>query len=76
MDKAYDLKDLGKKLEKRGISVAQEQLKGVLHDVGDWFVESAKLSSNPADDLAALGVPKLEELADSLIDAAAKKISS
>lgn len=57
MEKAYDLKDLGKRLEKAGVPLlknsAEETAKVVYHETKEWMKESAVLSTNKIDDLVA-----------------------
>lgn len=57
MEKAYDFKDLAKKLEGAGIPVlkeaAEETAKQVYLAVKSWIKESAALSENKIDDVFA-----------------------
>lgn len=60
MEKAYDIQDLIKRFEKLGLPMAEAAAKGVLHETVQWFEESAVLSENKIDDVAALGMPQVE----------------
>jgi hypothetical protein len=68
MDKAYDLKALGEKLKGRGLDLAEESVKILVEESFDWVAESAKLSATPYDDMAAVILPKLKELALAAVD--------
>lgn len=68
MDKAYDLKDLAAKLKGRGLDVAEEGARVVVEELDKWLIESAALSENKIDDVAALGIPQLEKLALAYVD--------
>lgn len=68
MEKAYDLKDLAARLKSRGLDVAEEGARVVIEELDAWLVESAAISENKFDDLAAIGIPQLEKLALGLVD--------
>lgn len=68
MLKAYDLNDLVMKLKARGLDVAEDMAKVIIQESAKWIVESAALSENKIDDVAALGMPELEKLALGLAD--------
>lgn len=68
MEKPYDLKDLIARLKGKGLDLTEEAAKLVLHETCVWIQESAVISPNKLDDLAALGVPELEKLALKLVD--------
>jgi hypothetical protein len=68
MEKAYDIKDLAAKLKARGLDIAEDAARIVVEEACDWIVESAALSENKVDDLAALGIPQVEKLALGLVD--------
>lgn len=68
MQKAYDLKVLVEKLKARGLDVAEDAAKIMVEETCDWVVESAAISENKIDDVAALGMPHLEKLALGLAD--------
>lgn len=57
MTKAYDLKDLSKKLEAAGVPVlkeaGEETAKQVYLAVKEWAKESAVISENKIDDVVA-----------------------
>ncbi len=60
MEKAYDLKDLGKRISENakadGLHIAEEAAeklaKAVYFGVKEWAIESAVLSENKVDDFA------------------------
>lgn len=68
MEKPYDMKILGEKLKKRGLNEGEDTVRGTLEDVCEWFAASAKLSPNPIDDLAAVGLPHLKAFALPYVD--------
>ena len=68
MEKAYDVKALAVKLKARGLDVGEELVKVIVEETCDWVVESAALSENKIDDLAAIGIPQLEKLALGYVD--------
>lgn len=51
MQKAYELKALGDKLAAKGLPVLENTAEEVYEAVKEWFVESAKLSASPIDDM-------------------------
>lgn len=57
MEKAYDLKDLGKRLKDAGLPIAEDALqsagKNAYVALKAWLKESAVLSSNKVDDVLA-----------------------
>jgi len=61
MEKAYDTKDLLKKLEERGLDLAEDAAALVLEEVLNWFENSAKMSENKYDDLVIAIIPMLRE---------------
>lgn len=61
MEKAYDLKDLGKKLSDAGLPVLEDVAEKVLENVVAWLKESAALSKTPYDDMALVVLPLIEE---------------
>lgn len=61
MEKAYDTKDLLKKLEGRGLDLAEDAAALVLEEVLNWFEDSAKMSENKYDDLVIAIIPMLRE---------------
>lgn len=68
MEKAYDLKDLGKKFKDSGLDLAEESLNIVLDNVLVWFKESAAMSETPYDNMALILLPELEKLLKAQID--------
>jgi hypothetical protein len=67
MEKAYDLKELAKKLEDAGLPVlkeaGEETAKQVYKAVKEWLKESAVISPNKLDDV---GMPFIDQL-DALV---------
>jgi len=61
--KAYDLKELLKKLKEQGVELTEEAVKLFIRSLVEWLKESAAISENKIDDVAALGLPELEKLA-------------
>jgi hypothetical protein len=68
MEKAYDIKALVAKFKGRGLDLTEEAAKMVLEESCDWLEESAALSVNKFDDMAALGIPQVKKLMLPLID--------
>lgn len=68
MEKAYDIQDLLKRYEKIGLPMAEVAARGVLHETIQWFEESAVLSVNKIDDVAALGMPQVEAFLAKQVD--------
>jgi len=63
MEKAYDLKELGKRLAAKGLVEVEEGAEKCVEELFVWLEESAKLSSNPWDDMGLVVLPKLKEMA-------------
>lgn len=59
MEKAYDIKDLGKKLVAAGVIQAEDLAIDAYSVIKNWVKESALLSSTPLDNLA---VPFIDQL--------------
>jgi len=72
MEKAYDLKDLGVKLEKAGVPLlknsAEETAKVVYAEMKSWMKESAVLSTTKIDDLVVPFVDQLDGIVLPLVD--------
>ncbi len=68
MEKAYDLKELGKILKDKGLDLAEDALKIVAESTFDWVEESAKISPTPYDDMGLVVLPQLKKLAFEKID--------
>lgn len=66
--KAYDLNELLKKLKNQGLELTEEAVKIVVKELLVWLKESAAISENKIDDIAALGLPELEKLAMKLAE--------
>jgi hypothetical protein len=64
MEKAYDLKDLAKKISDTEIpalkNVAEEEVKHIYAAVKTWLKESAVLSTNKVDDLVMPFIDQLD----------------
>lgn len=61
MEKAYDVKDLAKKLQEAGLPIAEQVAELVLDKVLVWLKESAAISKNAYDDIALVLLPVIEE---------------
>lgn len=70
MEKAYDLKDLAKKMQSKGLNIAEEAAGEAYEAVKEWFKESAELSQNPFDNMV---VPFLAQV-DAVVKPAIDKI--
>lgn len=72
MTKAYDLKDLAKKLESAGVPVlkeaGEETAKQVYSAVKEWLQESATLSTNKIDDVVMPFIGQLDAIVMPAID--------
>lgn len=66
--KAYDLKVLVEKLKARGLDIAEDMAMVVIEETSAWVVESAVISENKIDDVAALGMPQLVGLVKKFAD--------
>jgi len=66
--KAYDVKVLVAKLKARGLDVAEDMAMVLIDEVSAWVVESAVISENKVDDIAALGMPELVKIVKQLAD--------
>lgn len=60
MEKAYDFKELVKRMKGIGLEVAEESAKASVEVVLDWYIDSAKLSTTPLDDIGVAFVPHLK----------------
>lgn len=54
MEKAYDLKELERRLKEAGLPEIEDLAQKVYEATKGWTIDSAKLSPNPYDDL---GIP-------------------
>lgn len=68
MEVAYDLKDLGQRLEKAGLAGGEVVAAKVYNEVKAWAKESAVLSENKYDDLVAPFYDQLDSLVLPQID--------
>lgn len=72
MEKAYDLKDLAKKLEGAGVPVLKEAAEAtagkVYIAVKEWAKESAAVSENKIDDVVASFYDQLDKVVLPAID--------
>lgn len=70
MEKAYDVKDLVKRLKDNGLEVAEDMALVLVSQSISWLRESAIMSENKIDDMIAsfygLAEDKLKELADKI----------
>lgn len=66
--KPYDLKDLAKRLRKRGVNVAEEAAEVLYEELKGWFKDSAALSANPIDDIVATFLPQLDKIVEPQLD--------
>lgn len=66
--KAYDVKVLLEKLKARGLDIAEDMAMVAIEEIAAWVQESAVLSENKIDDVAALGMPQLVNLVKQLAD--------
>lgn len=57
MEKAYDVKALLEKFKKRGLDLTEDAAKMIIEDTCSWIQESAAISENKIDDVAALALP-------------------
>lgn len=72
MEKAYDLGELGKKLQATGLPVALDALEAeagkVYVAVKEWLQESAVISENKIDDFVSPFLDKLDPFVMPVID--------
>jgi hypothetical protein len=68
MEKAYDIKALAEKLKGKGLDVAEDMAGHVYVAVKEWAKESAALSANKFDDLAAPFYDQLDAIVLPQID--------
>lgn len=66
--KAYDLKDLAKKLAGEGLNVTEEGARGVFIQTLGWVKESAEITTTPFDNLVVGLVEPLKDQVLKLID--------
>jgi hypothetical protein len=66
--KAYDLKELGAKLKKRGLDLGEQAVKMIAEETFSWVEESAVISETPYDDMAMVVLPQLKKVAFESID--------
>jgi hypothetical protein len=68
MEKAYDLKDLGQRMVKLGLPVAEDTAEKMVHELFAWLEESAKVSHTTVDDLVAILYPQIKGLIMKQVD--------
>lgn len=72
MEKAYDLKDLGLRLKKAGLPIAEEALEAsagiVYKEMKAWLKESAPISETKVDDFIAPFYDQLDPIVLPAID--------
>ena len=66
--KAYQIKVLLERIKAQGLELTEEAVKIVVKELCGWLKDSAAVSENKIDDVAALGIPELEKLALGLAD--------
>ncbi len=59
--KAYDPKDLLKKLEDEGLDIAEDAAKLIFEKTMEWVRESADISDGIVDDLIVKLIPSVEK---------------
>lgn len=72
MEKAYDIKDLGKRLEKAGVAQGEVAAAKIYEVVKGWAADSARISKTPLDDLMipyykhldAIVYPQIDKISD------------
>ena len=74
MEKAYAVSELVVKLKGRGLDLAENGARMVAEEVFAWVEESAKLSSNTYDDMAAVLFPMLKDFVFKQIDKIDNKV--
>lgn len=70
MEKAYDLKELGKRFKAKGLVEAEDAALEIYKELKEWLKESAELSSNPFDNIVipfldgadAVVLPQLDKI--------------
>lgn len=69
MEKAYDLKVLEEKLLAKGLPLVEDMAEKVYESVKEWVLESAPVSKNGLDDIAApLLFPVLDKVIEPIMD--------
>lgn len=68
MEKAYDLKDLGERLKKHGLDIAEDTVKMIYVELKGWLVDSAAKSENKIDDLVAPFLNQLDPIVLPAVD--------
>lgn len=69
MEKAYDLKDLEKKLLAQGLPMVENLAEKAYVAVKEWIQESAPISENKIDDIVVpLAFPVLDKVVEPALD--------
>jgi len=68
MEKAWDTKELIKKLKSQGLDIAEDAGKVLVEAVFDWAEESVKLTPNKIDDIALSVMPIIKKYLIKKID--------
>ena len=72
MEKAYDFKELGKKIIEKGLptlkEVGEEEAKVIYASLKEWLQESAVLSTNKIDDVVMPFIGQLDAIVLPAID--------
>lgn len=68
MEKAYDLKALGERLKSKGLVQLENEAQDIVKETFAWLKESAAISVNPFDDVAATLYPMIETKIEEQVD--------
>lgn len=68
MEKPFDLKDLGERLKKQGLPVAEDAIEKVAGEFFDWAGESCALHENAIVKAVGMGVIAVKPFAMAQID--------
>lgn len=68
MEKAYDFKELGKRLKDAGLIEAEDLAEKVYDELKGWISDSANLSVNPYDNLVVAFMSQLDVIVKPAID--------
>lgn len=68
MERAYDLADLGKRLQAAGLDNAEELAEEAYQEIKEWLQDSARLSATPFDDVLMSFIDQLDNLVLPVID--------
>lgn len=68
MEAAFDIKDLQKRLEDKGLAMLENDLKFILETIMQWVEESIKVSPSKTDDIVIPFLPFVKALAEKYIE--------